>query len=98
METTQRPPSAAAGAGNVEGGFGLGWNSVAVGDGYEWSHAGALIGSSSAWMVRKPDGTTAAFVFNSLPEDIGSFFGELIGGLQGLFAETTAWPETDLFA
>jgi N-acyl-D-amino-acid deacylase len=98
METTQRPPSAAAGAGNVEGGFGLGWNSVASDDGFEWSHAGALIGSSGAWMVRKPNGITAAYVFNSLPEDIGAFFGESIGGLQQLLEETSVWPETDQFA
>ena len=97
METTPRPPSAAAGAGNVEGGFGLGWNSVASDDGYEWSHAGALEGSNCSWLVRKPDGTTLGMVFNSLPVDYGTFFGELIGGLQALIGETTAWPETDLF-
>ncbi|MBA3274177.1 MAG: beta-lactamase family protein [Chloroflexia bacterium] len=97
LETTQRPPSAAAGAGNVEGGFGLAWNSVPVGGGYEWSHAGALEGSNCAWLVRKPDGTAAAFVFNSLPMDIGGFFGEIIPSMQELLAETTEWPETDLF-
>jgi len=97
METTPRPPSAAAGAGNVETTLGLGWNSVAEGDGYEWSHAGALEGSNCAWMVRKPDGTTAAFLFNTLPEDFGGFFGEIIPALQEMLAGITEWPETDLF-
>ncbi len=97
METTPRPPSAASGAGNVEGGFGLGFNSVPVEGGYEWTHAGALVGSNCSWLVREPGGTSAAFVFNSLPVDYGSFFGEVIPGIQALLAETTEWPDTDLF-
>ena len=92
METTPRPPSEASGAGNVEGGFGLGWNSVPVGDGHEWSHAGALIGSTSAWLVRKPGGTVAAFTFNSQPQDAGGFFGDIISAIQELLNGTTAWP------
>ena len=92
METTPRPPSEASGAGNVEGGFGLGWNSVRVDDGYEWSHAGALIGSTSAWLVRKPGGTVVAFAFNSQPQDVGGFFGEIIPAIQTLLEDTTAWP------
>jgi N-acyl-D-amino-acid deacylase len=97
METTARPPLAAAGAGNVEGGFGLGWNSATQDGGYEWSHAGALEGSNCSWLVRKPDGTTLAFVFNSLPTDFEAFFGDLIPALQTLLANQTAWPDTDLF-
>jgi N-acyl-D-amino-acid deacylase len=97
METTPRPPSAAAGAGNVDEALGLGWNSVASGDGHEWTHAGALEGSNCAWMVRKPDGTTLALVFNSLPEDFGTFFGEIIPGMQQLMGRTDEWPEKDLF-
>lgn len=91
METTPRPPAEVSGAGNVEGGFGLGWNSVPEGDGYEWSHAGALIGSTSAWLVRKPGGTAAAFAFNSQPQDAGSFFGEIIPAIQELLDGAT-WP------
>jgi N-acyl-D-amino-acid deacylase len=97
METTARPPSAAAGAGNVEGGFGLGWNSAVQDDGYQWSHSGALEGSNCSWLVRKPDGTTLAFVFNSLPTDFAGFFGEILPALQELLANQTAWPDTDLF-
>ncbi len=92
METTPRPPSEAAGAGNVEGGFGLGWGSVPMDAGYEWSHAGALIGSTSAWLVRKPGGTVAAFTFNSQPQDAGGYFGDIISAIQELLEGTTAWP------
>ncbi|MDQ3653857.1 MAG: beta-lactamase family protein [Chloroflexota bacterium] len=92
METTPRPSSEASGAGNVDGGFGLGWYSVPVGAGYEWSHAGALIGSTSAWLVRKPGGTVAALAFNSQPQDAGGFFAEIIQAVQELLDGTTAWP------
>jgi N-acyl-D-amino-acid deacylase len=97
IETTPRPPSAAAGAGNVEEALGLGWNSVPQGNGYEWSHAGALEGSNASWLVRTPEGITLAVVLNSLPEDYGAFFGDLIPTLQQLLAETTMWPEHNLF-
>lgn len=98
METTPRSPSVAAGAGNVEEALGLGWSSVPQDDGYEWSHAGALEGSNCAWMVRRPDGTTLAFVFNTLPINFGEFFGELIPSLTGLMDTTETWPEADLFS
>lgn len=97
METTQRPPAAAVGAGNLEDSLGLGWNSAPQGDGYEWSHAGALEGSNASWLVRRPDGMTLAFVVNSLPTDYGSFFGATTSALQALMTMTTDWPDTDLF-
>lgn len=97
METTPRPPAAAAGVGNVEESLGLGWNSVQGDNGYEWSHAGALEGSNCSWIIRKPDGTTLAFVFNTLPMDFGGFFGELLPSLHELLDTTTEWPGTDLF-
>ncbi len=97
METTPRPPSAAAGAGNTETSLGLGWNSIAADGGYEWTHSGALEGSNCAWLVRKAGGTTAAFVFNSLPQDFPGFFGDLIPHLQERFAGVSVWPDTDLF-
>lgn len=95
METTERPPSAASGAGNAETSLGLGFNREAIDGGYEWSHAGALEGSNCSWLVRKPNGTVCAWVFNSLPEDFGSFFGETIPTMQQMLAETTVWPATD---
>jgi N-acyl-D-amino-acid deacylase len=98
METTPRPPAAAAGVGNVEESLGLGWNSVQGDDGYEWSHAGALEGSNCSWIIRKPDGTTLAFVFNTLPMDFGGFFGELLPSLHELMDTTIEWPGTDLFS
>ena len=66
-------------------------------NGYEWSHAGALEGSNCSWIIRKPDGTTLAFVFNTLPMDFGGFFGELLPSLHELLDTTTEWPGTDLF-
>jgi N-acyl-D-amino-acid deacylase len=97
MQSTHRPPSAAAGAGNIKESLGLGWNSVSVGEGYEWSHAGALEGSNCSWLCRKPDGTTIAFVFNTLPEDFGRFFGEVIPAMQAEVSATASWPQSDQF-
>ena len=97
METAPRPQSAAAGAGNVDEALGLGWNSVQQGDGYEWSHAGALEGSNASWLVRTPGGVTLAVLFNSLPDDYPAFFGDIIPSRQRLLVETSAWPEANLF-
>lgn len=97
LETAARPPSAATGAGNAETSLGLGFNSLAVDGGYEWSHAGALEGSNCSWLVRKPGGTALAFVFNSLPQDFPTFFGEVIPAMQQLLGETSTWPAGDQF-
>jgi N-acyl-D-amino-acid deacylase len=97
MESTPRPPSAAAGAGNVEDARGLGWNTVPVDGGFEWSHAGALEGSNCSCLARKPDGTTLAFAFNCLPENYGGFFQEVIPAMHAQVAATARWPEIDLF-
>lgn len=98
MESTPRPPSAAAGAGNVEEALGLGWNCVPDGNGgYTWSHAGALEGSNCSWVSRRADGTSVAFVFNTLPLDYGTFFGTIIPAIEGLLGGEIEWPENDLF-
>lgn len=97
METTARPPSAYAGAGNKEGGFGLGWNVRKTDDGYEWSHAGALTGSTASWLMRQADGTTIGVIFNSLPADYGAFFGDLFPVLQQTAADVSNWPTIDLW-
>jgi N-acyl-D-amino-acid deacylase len=98
MESSQRPPAAAAGAGNVEEALGLGWNCVPVdGGGYTWSHAGALEGSNCSWLTKRADGSTVAFVFNALPVDFGAFFGTIIPAFEELLGSEISWPETDLF-
>lgn len=97
MESSPRPKAVAAGAGNARDAFGLAFNSQAVGDGWEWSHAGALEGACASWLMRSPSGTTAAFLFNSLPVDYGAFFGDIIPTLQAQLAATKSWPSTDLF-
>lgn len=101
MSSTPRPPSTSAGAGNSDGGFGLAFNSAAssiVRDGWDWTHSGALEGSNASWLLRTADGTTAAFVFNSLPSDYVGFFSQVIPGLQAALAAITTWPTADLFA
>ncbi len=97
MESTVRPPSAYAGAGNVEEAHGLGWNMRATDGAYEWSHAGALTGSTASWLVRQPDGTTIALVVNTLPTDYGTFFGDMTTALQGAAAAISTWPGIDLW-
>ena len=100
MLRTPRPAAAAggSGAGNAEPGMGLGWIVLPAGDGVDWSHAGALIGSSTAWLARTQDGLAVAFAFNSMPADAGGLFGAAIPALQQAVAEVTAWPEHDLFS
>jgi N-acyl-D-amino-acid deacylase len=97
METTIRPKGLSAGTGNVESRHGLAFDTVASGDGWEWSHAGALEGSNCSWLFRSANGTTISFVFNTLPVDYGAFFGDIIPALQAELAATTSWPTTDLF-
>jgi N-acyl-D-amino-acid deacylase len=97
MEYTPRPATGDTGAGNEAGGHGLGWNVALSDDGAEWSHAGALEGSNCSWLVRMPDGTVLAVVFNSLPADFAAFFGALLPKLRETLASVTAWPEHDLF-
>ncbi len=77
--------------------FGLGWHSEARNGGYQWSNAGTLAGSSAAWLVRTPDGSTLAVLFNSLPVNVDAFFIDLLSRLEHLLRIITAWPEIDLF-
>jgi hypothetical protein len=100
MLQTPRPaaPAGTSGTGNAEPGLGLGWDVLPVGDGFDWSHAGALIGSSTAWLARTHDGLAIAFAFNSQPVDAGGFFGDAIASIQRAAAAVAAWPDHDLFA
>jgi hypothetical protein len=66
-------------------------------DGYEWSHAGALTGSTASWLMRQADGTTMSVIFNSLPTDYGAFFGDLLPALQQAAADVSIWPTIDLW-
>lgn len=98
METTVRPPAIGSGAGNAATSFGLAWNTPEVGGGHEWSHAGALEGSTASWMYRSPDGVVIAWSVNTLPSDLYAFLGDSIGGMLHALPSVTTWPETDLFA
>jgi N-acyl-D-amino-acid deacylase len=101
MSTTPRPPSTSAGAGNSHGEFGLAFTSSAsatMRGGWDWTHSGALEGSNASWLLRTADGSTAAFVFNSLPSDFGGFFSYIVPGMQKALSAITDWPTGDLFS
>jgi N-acyl-D-amino-acid deacylase len=102
MLTTPRPRTAAPGAGvpgvSAEVTAGLGWDVIPVGDEIEWSRVGALMGSTCAWVARRPDGVTAAYTFNSAPADVYEFLNESIIELGQAIDAIEAWPDGDLFA
>jgi CubicO group peptidase (beta-lactamase class C family) len=86
--------SGAEGAGNGAPVSGLGWGVRADGS---WSHSGALEGSCASWMVRRPDGVTISFIFNSLPSDYGGFFGDVTPAITNAVNDVQTWPAYDLF-
>jgi hypothetical protein len=97
---TPLPPSAAegqSGAGNAEGAKGLGWVVTPVGDGVDWSHAGALEGSNAAWLTRTRNGLAIALTVNTLPVDFPGFFGDATSGFMSAAASIQSWPTHDLF-
>jgi N-acyl-D-amino-acid deacylase len=96
MLETPRPGASDEPGGGARN-FGLGWGVAPGEDGPVWSHAGALTDTCGSWLVRYPDGTTIAAIFNSLPDDYGAFFGAAISLLQETAAGVAAWPEGDLF-
>jgi N-acyl-D-amino-acid deacylase len=101
MLSTPRPPTGAPSTGipGVTGEVtaGLGWDVIPVGGEVEWSRVGALMGSSAAWVSRRPDGTAIAFTVNSLPPDYNAFLNEAIPALGEAVDAVRAWPAYDLF-
>jgi N-acyl-D-amino-acid deacylase len=95
MISTPRTPEGVASESEFD--FGLGWDGVRTAGGFEWSRAGALPGSTVAWMGRTLDGLAIAFVFNSLPEAWPGFFVEIETTLREAAAEVQTWPTHDLF-
>jgi CubicO group peptidase (beta-lactamase class C family) len=93
----QSDTAVSSGAGNEAGGYGLTWIVQLTDTGPVMSHAGALIGSTMAFMVRRPDGVTLAFTFNSQPEDGGAVFAEAIAALLAAVQEVRGWPAGDQF-
>lgn len=96
MLETPRPGSSDEPGGGARE-YGLGWGVEMTDAGPKWSHAGALSDTCGSWLVREPDGTTMAVLFNSLPADYGAFFGSAMPKLEQAAAAVTAWPEGDLF-
>ncbi|MCC2627135.1 MAG: beta-lactamase [Thermomicrobiales bacterium] len=101
MITTPRPPTEAPGTGypgiTAEVTAGLGWDVIPMAGDVGWSRAGALIGSTAAWVNRRPDGVAIAFAFNSLPPDYNAFLNEAITALGQAVGAVGTWPEGDLF-
>jgi len=97
MLGTERPGGEAEPGAAGKRSFGLGWGVDVSDAGIEWSHAGALTGTCGSWLARLADGTTVAFVTNTLPTDYPAFFGRVIDVLTQTAAGITAWPEGDLF-
>jgi N-acyl-D-amino-acid deacylase len=95
MIRTPRTPEGVASESEFD--FGLGWDGVQTADGFEWSRAGALPGSTAAWMVRTLDGLAIAYVFNSLPEAWPAFFEDTEATLRETAAAIQTWPAHDLF-
>jgi N-acyl-D-amino-acid deacylase len=96
LETPRPGVSDEPGAGKRD--LGLGWGVEMTDAGPQWSHAGALTGTCGSWLVREPDGTTIAVLFNSLPIDYGAFFAGAMPKLEAAAASISGWPEGDLFA
>ncbi len=86
-----------AGAGNAAASYGLSWVVQLTDAGPTFTHAGALSGSTAAFVERTAQGVTLAFTFNSLPDDLGAFFGEVIPGLLAAVQQMPAWPSGDQF-
>ena len=98
LHTPLPQQTAASGAGNDPSVSGLCWIVQREGDGLSWSHAGALEGACAAWIIRRPDGTSISFVFNSLPTDYPTFFPALGDALKLAADAVQRWPAIDLFA
>jgi N-acyl-D-amino-acid deacylase len=101
LVATPRPPTEAPSTGypgvTAEVTAGLGWDMIPEAGGVAWSRVGALIGSTAAWVNRRPDGVAIAFAVNSLPPDYNSFLNEAITALGQAVDAVDAWPEGDLF-
>jgi N-acyl-D-amino-acid deacylase len=101
MITTPRPPTGVPSTGvpGVTGEVtaGLGWDVILEAGGVAWSRVGALIGSTAAWVARRPDGVAIAFAVNSLPLDWTGFLNEAIAALGEAVDAVDTWPAGDLF-
>jgi N-acyl-D-amino-acid deacylase len=98
METTPRPAGTGEPGSSGVAGLGLGWNAVETPDGYQWSHAGALTGSTASWLARLADGTAIAVSANTLPVAYPAFFDALLPPLLETAGAIGEWPAGDLWA
>lgn len=98
MISTPRPPTGNPSPGtgvSAEVIAGLGWD---VTQPPGWWRVGALLGSTAAWVARRPDGVALAFTFNSVPTEYLQFLDDVIINLETTADGVTDWPADDLFA
>jgi N-acyl-D-amino-acid deacylase len=98
MITTPRPPTGNSNPGtgmSSEVTAGLGWD---VTESPGWWRVGALLGSTAAWVARRPDGVALSFTFNSVPTEYLAFLDDASSALHQAADGITDWPENDLFA
>ncbi|MGN6030092.1 MAG: serine hydrolase, partial [Thermomicrobiales bacterium] len=98
MESTPRPESIGAGAGNADTKNGLAWDTLDTPDGKQWLHAGALEGSSACWTFRAPGGIAIAWIINTMPLEYVALFDGLKAEMIAALPTIKTWPEHDLFA
>jgi N-acyl-D-amino-acid deacylase len=97
LHTPLPQETGASGAGNAAAASGLCWIVAPDGDGLSWSHAGALINTCIAWLIRRADGTTISVLFNAQPTEGVDFFGDLTSALTATADGVQTWPAFDLF-
>lgn len=76
--------------------YALGWGLRLKDEGLEWSHDGAFAGTRTL-LLRLPDGTIAAALFNSRPYRDWRFIDELRKSLENAAKAVQSWPDYDCF-
>lgn len=76
--------------------YALGWSVRPKENGLMWSHDGALAGTRTL-LLRLPDDTVIAALFNSRPWNDWSFIADLKNSLLNAAQQVTRWPNYDCF-
>ncbi|MER3489936.1 MAG: hypothetical protein C4328_08550 [Meiothermus sp.] len=76
--------------------YALGWSVRPKENGLMWSHDGALAGTRTL-LLRLPDDTVIAALFNSRPWNDWSFIADLKNSLLSAAEQVTRWPDYDCF-
>lgn len=76
--------------------YALGWSVRPEENGLMWSHDGALAGTRTL-LLRLPDDTVIAALFNSRPWNDWSFIADLKNSLLSAAQQVARWPDYDCF-